>query len=153
MRGSFWSVENVLKLMWWCLHNAVNILNTIELYSLNVKCMVCELYFNKAVNVKKNMHWSVHSEWILNPYVNFTIILWSLAKFLFIKLCRSCKNVSFVCFTTNLKNTVLYVLRISPWWIWVLHNYNFQLKAQILLLAINPDSYFLSDRLTFFFHF
>lgn len=41
--------------------------------------------------------------------------------------------------TTNLENNVL---GISSRWIRVLHNYNFHLKAQILLLAINPDSYF-----------
>lgn len=52
--------------------------------------------------------------------------------------------------TTNLKKIVFYVLGISPWWIWVLHNYNFQLKAQILLLAINPDSYFCKWQAYFF---
>ena len=35
-RISFWANENVLKLLFWWLHNSVNLLKTIELYTLNV---------------------------------------------------------------------------------------------------------------------
>lgn len=52
------------------------------------------------------------------------------------------KCLSFVSITHSFKKTVFYVLGISQWWICYLYNYNFQLKAQISLLRINPVSYF-----------
>ena len=35
-RVSFWVNENVLKLLFWWLHDSVNLLKTIELYTLSV---------------------------------------------------------------------------------------------------------------------
>ena len=44
-----WDDANIQHLLWSWLQNSVNILKTIEVYTLNDIFMVCELYFNKPL--------------------------------------------------------------------------------------------------------
>lgn len=68
--------------------------------------------------------------------------------FLFIKLCLSWHHCQY---HYQSQEYSLKVLRISLWWIWLLPDYNFEMKAHILLLAISLTVFFKCQAYFFLF--
>lgn len=69
VQNFFLEVENVIRLDYVDGYTTLNILKKIELYILNMSCMICELYLNSVVKKKqtnmalnRNLSQSLHRE-------------------------------------------------------------------------------------------
>ena len=117
------------------------------MFTLNINCTYVDCISTKILCEKIHVSISLFNSLYRNSS-HMWLLLWcivhlqSFYSLNYPDFSNVVKCLSFVSITPSFKKTVFYVLGLSQWWTCDLYNYNFQLKAQISLLRINPDSYF-----------